>query len=82
MPYTTTVSPPTEGRASSPPQVYTCKWLASCTLEVEEDMKKIMLMELPMVLLSLILLSLATCVLGQGTATCDFCDGSDVGDRI
>ena len=82
MPYTTTVSPPTEGGASSPPQVYTCKWLASCTLEVEEDMKKIMSIEFPLVLLSLMLLYLATCVLGQGTDTCDFCDCSDVCGHI
>ena len=71
------MSPPTEGGASSPPQLYTCKWLGSCTLEVEEDMKKILLMGLPLVLLSLMLLYLATCVLGQGTDTCDPCDGSD-----
>ena len=76
MPYTTTVSPPTEGGASSPPQVYKCRWLTSSTLEVEEDMKKILLMELPLVLLSLVLLSLTTCVLGQGTDTCDPCDCS------
>ena len=82
MPYITTVSPPTEGGASSPPQVYKCRWLASSTLEVEEDMKKIMSMELPLVLLSLMLLSLATCVLGQGTGSCDPCDCSDVCDRI
>ena len=78
MPYTTTVSPPTEGGASSPPQVYTCRWLASCTLEVEEVLKKIMSMELPRVLLSLMLLYLATCVLGQGTDTCNPCDCSDL----
>ena len=71
------MSLPTEGGASSPPQLYACKWLGSCTLGVEEDMKKILLMGLPLVLLSLILLSLATCVLGQVTDTCDPCDGSD-----
>ena len=76
------MSPPTEGGASSPPQVYKCRWLASCTLEVEEDMKKIMLMELPLVLLSLMLLYLATCVLGQGTGTCDPCDCVDMCDHI
>ena len=77
MSYTTTVSPPTEGGASSPPQVYKCRWLASCTLEVEEDMMKIMSMELPLVLLSLVLL-----YLGQGTGTCDSCDCSDVCGHI
>ena len=77
MPYTTTVSPPTEGAASSPPHVYKCRWLASSTLEVEEDMKKILFMELPLVLLSLMLLYLATCVLGQGTGTCEYCDCSN-----
>ena len=82
MRYTTTVSPPTEGGASSPPQVYTCRWLASCTLEVEEDMKRIMSIELPLVLLSLMLLYLATCVLGQSTGTCEPCDCSDVSGHI
>ena len=82
MPYTTTVSPPTEGGASSPPQVYKCRWLASCTLEVEEDMKKIMSMGLPLVLLSLVLLYLDTCVLGQGTGTCDSCDCPDMRGHI
>ena len=100
------MSPPTEGGASSSPQVYKCRWLASCTLEVvsrgqtfsgiaqaqyrkgsglscettlevEEDMMKIMSMELPLVLLSLVLLSLDTCVLGQGTGTCEPCDCDD-----
>ena len=84
MPYTTTVSPPTEGGASSPPQVYTCKWLASCTLEVEEDMKRIMFVELSLLLLSLVLLYLETCALGpaEGTGTCDPCDCFDVCDHI
>ena len=39
-------------------------------------------MEPPLVLLSLMLLSLATCVLGQGTGSCDPCDCSDVCDHI
>ena len=82
MRYTTTVSRPTEGGASSSPQVYTCKWLASCTLEVEEVMKKIMSMEFSLVLLSLMLVYLATCALGQGTDICDFCDCSNVCGHI